>query len=214
MKATLSKLAKSSVTALTVTATAAFGQSSHTVEFYGNTINCEKLQGRLDPVPGGFTCGFAQEIDKYMSGQKLNCGDNEGYSFSSMIPAADHMATFHGQPGLLQHTWTDAALVQANNNIKAAAQYLNEKHPGQAADFYFAHRAIESMVYLLRSGDTFDQAFSKVVADFNQKGMTIPGDKADGIDSLKSFLRDNPAVDARLICLANYPDIPWSTYEH
>lgn len=214
MQRNISGMAKGTLAALTLTAAAsnAFAQSRYTDMFNGNTINCAKLQGQNNPTPGGFTCGFAQEIDQYMQGAKLSCSGGEGDSFAAMGPAASHMANFHGQPGLFMHLQTQIALYNASKNAQEAVKLLERDHPGQGLEFFYTHYAIEAMATLLRQGHSFDASVNHVVSKFNEWGRSLPGGGTSA-ESFKKFLLENPIVDARLVCLQQYKSIPWSNYE-
>ncbi len=214
MKTNISQFTKSTAAALALTAAAssAFAQSSYTGQFNDNTINCETLQGRLDPTPGGFTCGFVQEVDRYKAGAKLKCAGGEGDSFSAMQPAASHMADFHGEPDRFQHLRTQIALKLNNDDARAAVSFLEENHPGQGREFYFTYAAMEGLAHRLRQGKGYNTAASEVVQIFNQRDWDVPG-PGNNEEALWTFLKDNPAMEARLVCLQEYPDLPWSTYQ-
>lgn len=214
MKINMLGLAKNSAAALTITAaaSAAFAQQSYTAQFNGNTINCATLQGRSDPTPGGFTCGFVKEIDKHIPGPPLDCSGGEGDSFAAMSPAADHMDRYHGMPGLHQHVQTQMALRNTGNNNQAAVSWLENRYPGQGREFFITHYTTEALAQRLSAGHSFNESAQAIVGAYQRWGWELPGG-GTGVASLERFLAENPIVQGRLVCLKQHPNTPWSTYE-
>ena len=188
--------------------------AAQTIPFQGHNLNCATLQGAQDPMPGGITCGFVEEVEQYFNGPMLNCDPNEvGYSPVALQAAARHLDVSHDQPALYGHVQTTIARINARGNGTQPMAELQATNPGEASGLYATWLAIEGTRDRMERGDPFNTAVTTVAGAMDENGYRLPSSSGSTAQDRQDLIRENPVTSAYLQCSARYPQPTWDHFE-